>query len=76
MSVDPTPKKTTIYRFLTGPDDSAFCHRISDALSKGWKLHGSPQLAFNAERGIMMCGQAVTKETDKPYVPDMKLGEA
>ncbi|MGL5735065.1 MAG: DUF1737 domain-containing protein, partial [Beijerinckiaceae bacterium] len=38
--------------------------------------HGSPQLAFNAERGIMMCGQAVTKETDKPYVPDMKLGEA
>lgn len=69
-------KKHTIYRFLTGPDDAAFCHRVSDALSKGWKLHGSPQLTFDSARGIVICGQAVTKESDKPYAPDMKLGEA
>ena len=24
------------YRFLTGPDDAAFCQRVSDALRDGW----------------------------------------
>ncbi|MGL4324373.1 MAG: DUF1737 domain-containing protein [Beijerinckiaceae bacterium] len=76
MTADPARKKNTIYRFITGPDDSAFCHRVSDALSKGWTLHGSPQLTFDAVRGVVMCGQAVTKEADKAYSPDMKLGEA
>ncbi|MFN3501353.1 MAG: DUF1737 domain-containing protein, partial [Allorhizobium sp.] len=27
-----------VYRFLTGPDDSSFCHRVTDALNKGWEL--------------------------------------
>lgn len=65
-----------LYRFLTGPDDSAFCHRVSLALSKGWQLHGSPAYAFNALTGVMQCGQAVTKDVEgKDYHPDMKLGE-
>jgi hypothetical protein len=65
-----------LYRLLTGPDDSAFCHKVSLALSKGWELHGSPTYAFNAETGLMQCGQAVTKEVEgKDYSPDMKLGE-
>ncbi|MEM5470788.1 DUF1737 domain-containing protein [Hoeflea sp. AS60] len=65
-----------LYRFITGPDDSAFCHRVSLALSKGWQLHGSPSLSFNTATGLMNCGQAVTKEVDgKDYDPDMKLGE-
>lgn len=65
-----------LYRLLTGPDDSAFCHKVSLALSKGWELHGSPTYAFNAEIGLMQCGQAVTKEVEgKDYSPDMKLGE-
>ena len=32
------PSKTlTVYRFLTGPDDAAFCHRVTKALSEGWQ---------------------------------------
>jgi len=65
-----------LYRFLTGPDDSAFCHKVSLAVSKGWQLHGSPSLSFNAATGLMHCGQAVTKEVEgKAYDPDMKLGD-
>ncbi|TIU73423.1 MAG: DUF1737 domain-containing protein, partial [Mesorhizobium sp.] len=24
-----------LYRFLSGPDDSAFCHKVTAALNKG-----------------------------------------
>jgi len=65
---------TTIYRLLTGDDSSAFCHKVSDALSKGWALHGSPSYAYDAANGVMRCAQAVTKEIDVDYSPDMKLG--
>lgn len=64
----------TLYRFLTGDDDSAFCHKVSAALARGWVLHGAPSYAFDAARGVMRCGQAVTKDIDGPYGPDMKLG--
>lgn len=64
-----------LYRLLTGPDDSSFCHKVSLALSKGWVLHGSPTYAYNGATGIMQCGQAVTKDVaDAEYHPDMKLG--
>lgn len=65
----------TIYRLLTEDDTSAFCHKVSLALSKGWVLHGSPTMAFDSARGVMRCAQAVTKEIDAAYSPDMKLGE-
>jgi hypothetical protein len=65
----------TLYRLLTGPDTAEFCHKVSLALSKGWALHGSPAYAFDAASGQMRCAQAVTKEADTPYHPDMKLGE-
>jgi hypothetical protein len=64
-----------LYRLLTADDTSAFCHKVSDALSKGWELYGSPTYAFDAANGVMRCGQAVTKEVDGTYSPDMKLGE-
>ncbi|MAP19091.1 MAG: hypothetical protein CL626_08760 [Aurantimonas sp.] len=65
-----------LYRFLSGPDDSSFCHKVSLALSKGWELHGSPTYAFDAASGTMRCGQAVTKIVeDRDYDPAMKLGE-
>lgn len=66
---------STIYRLLTEDDTSAFCHKVSDALSKGWVLHGPPTYAFDAARGVMRCGQAVTKQVAADYGPDMKLGE-
>lgn len=64
-----------IYRFLSEDDTSAFCHKVSMAISKGWNLHGDPTYAFDAARGVMRCGQAVTKDVETPYSPDMKLGE-
>jgi hypothetical protein len=65
-----------LYRYLTGPDDSSFCHRVSEALNKGWELHGSPTLAFNAATGGMVAGQALVKEVPgKEYSPDLKLSE-
>ncbi|NCO22414.1 MAG: DUF1737 domain-containing protein [Rhodobacterales bacterium] len=63
-----------VYRLLTGDDTSAFCHKVSEALSKGWMLHGSPAYAFDQANGVMRCAQAVTKVIDQPYHPDMKLG--
>ena len=65
----------TIYRLLTEDDTSDFCHKVSLALSKGWVLHGSPAYAFDATSGKMRCAQAVTKEIDADYHPDMKLGQ-
>ena len=64
-----------IYRLLTEDDTSAFCHKVSLALSKGWVLYGDPTYAFDQANGVMRCGQAVTKEIDTPYSPDMKLGQ-
>ena len=63
-----------VYRFITNDDTSDFCHRVTEALSKGWSLHGDPQYAFDQANGVMRCGQAVVKETDVEYSRDMKLG--
>jgi hypothetical protein len=63
-----------LYRFLSEDDTSAFCHKVSEALSKGWELHGNPTYAFDAARGVMRCGQAVVKEVEGTYSPDLKLG--
>lgn len=63
-----------IYRFLSGEDDSAFCHKVTKALSEGWSLHGSPTYAYDQMSKKMRCGQAVTRVVaDQPYDPDKKL---
>ena len=64
-----------LYRFLSADDTAAFCHKVSDALNKGWNLHGSPTYAFDQANGVMRCGQAVTKEVEGVYDPEIKLGE-
>ena len=64
-----------IYRLLTEDDTSAFCHKVSEALAKGWDLHGGPTYAFDHANGVMRCGQAVTKEIDVEYTSEMKLGQ-
>ncbi|WP_193140507.1 MULTISPECIES: DUF1737 domain-containing protein [unclassified Meridianimarinicoccus] len=63
-----------IYRFLSEDDTSAFCHKVTAALNKGWMLHGDPTYAFDAARGVMRCGQAVVKDAPGDYTPDIKLG--
>lgn len=47
------PDNLPIYRLLTGPDDAAFCRRVSEALALGYELHGSPAATFNGERVIV-----------------------
>ncbi|WP_329742145.1 DUF1737 domain-containing protein [Dyella sp. A6] len=47
------PDGLPVYRVLTGPDDAAFCHRVSQALSLGYVLHGSPALTFNGTNVIV-----------------------
>lgn len=64
-----------LYRLLTEEDTSAFCHKVSAALSKGWELYGSPSYAFDSETGKMRCAQAVTKDSADEYHPEMKLGQ-
>jgi len=64
-----------VYRLLTEDDTSAFCHKVTEALSKGWQLEGSPTMAFDGTRGIMRCAQAVVKDYDGDYSADMKLGK-
>lgn len=67
---------TTVYRYLTGPDDAAFCHRVTQALSVGWTLYGSPTLAFDSAKGRVICGQALTKDIeDLEYHAELKLSE-
>ena len=63
------------YRLLTDDDTSAFCHKVTEALSKGWSLQGDPVYAFDAARGVMRCGQAVVKEVPGTYDPAKKLGQ-
>ena len=47
------PDGLPTYRVLTGSDDAAFCHRVSEALDLGYQLHGSPALTFNGTNVIV-----------------------
>jgi hypothetical protein len=49
----PPPDGLPTYRLLTGPDDAAFCRRVSEAISLGYLLYGSPSATFNGERVIV-----------------------
>ena len=64
-----------LYRFLSEEDTSAFCRKVSAALAAGWELYGTPTQTWDHAAGVMRCGQAVTKEVDGTYTPDVKLGE-
>ncbi|WP_299839717.1 DUF1737 domain-containing protein [uncultured Paracoccus sp.] len=66
---------TTLYRCITEDDTSQFCHRVSEALSKGWSLHGGASMAFDPVKGVMRMAQPITKEVDVAYSPDLKLGQ-
>ena len=54
-----THENRPIYRLLTGRDDRAFCERVSEVLEQGWRLYGSPVIAYDHEAGAMKCAQAV-----------------
>ena len=41
------------YRLLTGPDDKAFCEKVSKALEEGYELYGSPSIIFDGKKCIV-----------------------
>ncbi|MFI1105888.1 DUF1737 domain-containing protein [Streptomyces melanogenes] len=47
------PDGLPIYRVLTGPDDAAFCRRVSEAIGLGYELYEGPAISFNGERVIV-----------------------
>jgi hypothetical protein len=47
------PDNLPSYRVLTGPDDDAFCRRVSEALELGYQLYGGPAVTFNGEQVIV-----------------------
>jgi hypothetical protein len=63
--VDDEREQRLRYRLLTGPDDAAFCERVSRALQEGYRLYGDPALTFDGTRVIV--GQAVV--LDEPAAP-------
>jgi len=69
------PGRMTLYRFLTGEDDSAFCHKVTAALNSGWQLYGPPSLSFDTAKKRTICGQVVMKEVDGDYSDDIKLSD-
>ena len=64
-----------LYRILTGPDDAAFCHRITEVLNRGWQLYGSPSLAYDPEKQRVICAQAIIKEVEGDYSPELDLSQ-
>ena len=65
-----------LYRYLTGPDDASFCHRVTAALNAGWELYGSPTLTYNEDTKQVICGQAIVKEVEETsYTPDLDLSK-
>jgi hypothetical protein len=53
------------YRVLTGPDDRAFCERVSAALDDGYVLHGGPAVTWNGAR-VIVAQAVVLPPADEP----------
>jgi len=62
----PPPDGLPTYRLLTGPDDAAFCHRVSQALALGYRLYGSPSATFNGQEVIV--AQAIIWPSIEPAI--------
>jgi hypothetical protein len=52
MSSSP-PAGLPRYRLLTGKDATAFCQRVSEALTLGFQLYGSPTATFNGDHVVV-----------------------
>lgn len=52
------------YRLLSGIDDRNFCERISEALSQGYELYGSPVATFNG-KNVIVAQAVVLKSKNK-----------
>lgn len=67
-----TPAETqSRYRLLTGPDDAAFCQRVSEALEQGYQLYGSPAITHDGAR-VVVAQAVVWPGQDAPAVPPVR----
>jgi hypothetical protein len=57
------------YRLLTGPDDGAFCERVSRALAEGYVLHGSPAATFDGDQVVLAQAVVLPAGVDAQVVP-------
>lgn len=64
------PDGLPAYRLLTGPDDAAFCRRVSDALALGYVLYGSPAATFNGQSVIVAQAVLWPATPATPGTPD------
>lgn len=62
------------YRILTGPDNTAFCHRVSEAIALGYKLYGSPAATFNGQNVIV--AQAIVWPSIQSAIADGQIVSA
>ena len=53
MTNSKPPEGMPMYRLLTGPDDAAFCHRVSDALALGYQLYSGPAISHNGDSVVV-----------------------
>lgn len=51
---------------MTGPDDEAFCRRVSEALELGYELYGNPAISLDGGRAVV--AQAVVWHRVVRYV--------
>ncbi len=74
--MDEPPDDLPRYRLLTGPDDVAFCRRVSEALALGYQLYGSPTMACNG--ATVVVGQALiwpqSEGPNRSVPPTRRLG--
>ena len=47
------PDGLPIYRVVTGPDDAAFCQRVSEVIGLGYALYEGPAITFNGENVVV-----------------------
>jgi hypothetical protein len=62
-AVKPVKEAPKPYILLTGIDDAAFCTRVSEKLTLGYELYGSPTSTFNGKNVIV--GQALVYKKGK-----------
>lgn len=60
-----TEASPVVYRVMTGPDDTAFCERVSAAQADGCRLHGPPSITFNGA-AVIVAQALVSKEEGAP----------
>jgi hypothetical protein len=55
------PDGLPVYRLLSGPDDAAFCQRVSEALALGYRLYGPPAAYVQRHDGDRRAGPPVAR---------------